>query len=381
MKKLLIVVPSLRLGGQERVAVTAASIMSDTYEVSMAVFTKDGAVFSPDCDLYDLQVPATASKIGKAINVFKRVVKLRKLKRELKVDYTVSFGTSADFANVFSSGSGKSFIGVRGFQCIGESRLYRYVYRKCDGIICCSEAIAARIKQIVPTLVQKVHALANPYDVEQMQASAADEVSDVDFSHPTVISHGRLDRVKNYPRLIKAFSLVRSKIDGLQLVIIGEGVMREELQSLIERLGLADSVHLIGFRKNPFPYLSRSSLYVLSSYFEGFPNALIEGMTFLPAVSVDCPSGPREIMYAGFDASSAQTIECADFGLLVPAAKKNDADHRVDADDECLADAMLELLTDPVSYAHYKEKAHERAKMYSFEAYRSRLISILEATS
>lgn len=225
---------------------------------------------------------------------------------------------------------------------------------------------------------EKTEVLYNPYDIEEMIRKANEPVDDFNFSGKVIITHGRLEKVKNYPRLIKAFSLVRKRIPEARLLMIGEGSERVRLEELIANLGLKDDVSMIGFRSNPFCYLSKSSLYVLSSYSEGFPNSLIEGMTFLPAVSVDCKSGPREILSDGSYDSECGGIEETDYGILVKQSDTREFNWEITEDDRILSEAICRMLENQDKYHSFKEKAHERIMQYSFGAYKDKLKIILE---
>ena len=377
-KKLLILVPSLKLGGQERVATNTANIMSDDYEVFLAVFDNSDAVYSPNCPVININLPAVSSKIGKIINVFKRTLKVIKLKKQLNVNYTISFGTTADIINAFSNFYGRALLNIRGFSSINDSIFQKFIYKKSDAIICCSKKISNELKKYIPNKKDEIYTLYNPYNLKDLQELSKETVKDFNFNCQTIVMHGRLDKVKNYPRLIKAFSIVRKQLPSSKLLIIGEGDMRDKLQMLINHYNLQEDVSMIGFRKNPFAYITRASLYVLSSYSEGFPNALIEGMTFLPAVAVDCKSGPREIMYDSYTGRDATEIEEAEYGILVPAATNKDFDYQIGYDDEILAEAILMLLNDSKKYELYKENARNRVEEFSFKVYKENLINILE---
>ena len=135
---------------------------------------------------------------------------------------------------------------------------------------------------------------------------------------------GRLVREKGFDLLLKAFSTVKKSYPEWSLTILGEGSLRSELECLSQSLDIVNSVHFLGRVKNPYEYLQQADIFVMSSRFEGFPNALCEAMACgLPVISTDCPSGPPEIIRDGVD------------GILV----KNE-------NVEALTEAMSHLISD-----------------------------------
>ncbi len=123
---------------------------------------------------------------------------------------------------------------------------------------------------------------------------------------PVVLGIGRLTAEKNYKLLIEAFRLVRKRLPA-RLLILGEGILRPELEALIAAYGLEHDVSLPGFVENPYVYLANAALFVLSSDYEGLPTVLIEALAVgRSIISTDCQSGPREILEEG------------KFGSLVP---------------------------------------------------------------
>jgi glycosyltransferase involved in cell wall biosynthesis len=116
---------------------------------------------------------------------------------------------------------------------------------------------------------------------------------------PVVLAVGRLTKQKDFPLLIRAFAQVCQKRRA-RLIILGEGPDRPLLEAQVSELGLEDEVALPGFVENPYAYMSRAALYVLSSQWEGLPTVLIEALYCgAPVVATDCPSGPREILANG----------------------------------------------------------------------------------
>lgn len=115
-----------------------------------------------------------------------------------------------------------------------------------------------------------------------------------------------MERQKDFPTLIRAFALVQGR-RPCRLLILGEGQARPRLEALIADLRLTEWVALVGYQSNPYAFLARAALFVLSSAWEGSPNVLTEAMALgIPVVSTDCPSGPAEVLEGGR------------FGRLVP---------------------------------------------------------------
>jgi glycosyltransferase involved in cell wall biosynthesis len=116
---------------------------------------------------------------------------------------------------------------------------------------------------------------------------------------PIVLSVGSLTPLKDFPTLIRAFSIVKSTHD-CRLVILGEGPDREKLESLIDDLDLRRDVLLPGFADNPFAWMRHARVFVSSSLTEGCPNALMEALACgTPVVSTDCIGGSSEVLEGG----------------------------------------------------------------------------------
>ena len=110
---------------------------------------------------------------------------------------------------------------------------------------------------------------------------------------------GRLTDQKNQILILKAINQIKKEID-VQLYILGKGINYQNLKNYIMKNRLQKIVKLIGYKKNPYPYLKQSDIFILSSNFEGSPNVLIEAM-FLKntIISTNCPTGPKEILKNG----------------------------------------------------------------------------------
>lgn len=180
--------------------------------------------------------------------------------------------------------------------------LARHFYPWADYVIGNSSGVAADLNQVTGLPSERIKILYNPVVTPDVREKARAPLSHPWFESgqpPVVLAVGRLTQQKDFPTLLRAFAQVR-KGRPARLLILGEGVDRPALEALVAQLGLEDDVALPGFVDNPYAYMSRASLYVLSSRWEGLPTVLIEALFCgPPIVATDCPSGAREILADG----------------------------------------------------------------------------------
>lgn len=376
-KNILLLVPSLAVGGQERVAVNTSEILADKYQVTMAVFDYKDCKFKPKCEVIDIAIPPLAGKINKFINVIKRSIMIRKIKKQLKIDVTFSFGSTANLVNILSRGKDRAIVSVRGYNEMKKIRNTKLIYNKADKICCVSYKMAVDLIDINNISKDKVTVLYNPYDTGKIKEQAQGGIGQ-EISYPTIVSVGRLTSVKGYRHLLKAVKVALKDIAELKLLLLGDGELREELIEYTKELGIEKHVIFAGYQSNPYSYVDKCNLYVLSSINEGFPNALVEAMACgVPVISTDCKTGPREILVKEFENKVAEDIEYADYGVLVPPFSSHDSDE--DKKDQLLAQAIVNILSSKECYKHYQTKSVERAKDFSNERYREAFINIIDS--
>ncbi len=389
----MLIVPMLHQGGFERVCVETARLLAPFFEVRIVIFdSRDIAYDITGLSVTDLQLGVRNGLVGKAGNVIRRCLAVRQLKKQWGTEIAYSFGPTANLVNICSGKDAKVWTGIRSYMDMGNLRKIRLFANRSDRVLCCSRRITQEIRELRPG--KKVVTLYNPVDPKQLMQRAAAETVQLPWKEPgkLLVSMGREDDVKGFWHLIKSFSLLRKqRKEPVRLMIIGEGTFTE-YRKLAEELEVAEDVFFTGLQKNPFPYLSRGDLYVLTSYYEGFPNALIEAMVFgIPAVSTDCMTGPREILRkepgrpgdSGPDIENGgfrrlteeQGVVWGDYGVLVPnmSPEKNLSAREISREEICLAQVLAQLLDDPVLYADYQQAARQRAAEFSPEAYVNRL--------
>ena len=146
----------------------------------------------------------------------------------------------------------------------------------------------------------KIDVIYNPAGDERIIELAKEKVEKNYFKNNfNIINIGRLTKQKDHITLLKAMKIVLKKVQ-CNLIIIGEGSERDNIYKFIQDNNLESNVNLIGYKSNPWKYLSRSDLFVLSSIWEGFGNVIVESMMMgVPVISSDCNSGPSEILEEG----------------------------------------------------------------------------------
>lgn len=180
--------------------------------------------------------------------------------------------------------------------------LIRLFYPLADAIVAVSEGVSKELNRLAGIKEEKISVIYNPVITPELFEKAKEEVSHPWFNQknfPVVVSVGRLTPAKDFSTLMRAFSIVKGEIEA-KLIIIGDGEDKENLESLVKKLGLENDVEFTGFISNPYKYIKRSSLFVLSSKYEALPTVLIEAMALgIPVVATDCPGGVKEILGYG----------------------------------------------------------------------------------
>jgi glycosyltransferase involved in cell wall biosynthesis len=225
----------------------------------------------------------------------------------------------------------------------------RWFYPWVDEVIAVSEGVAEDTHRLTGLPRRRIPVIRNPvispalYEKSRLPAGHPwFEISEV----PVILGAGRLTVQKDFATLVRAFGLVRARRE-CRLMILGKGPERGNLERLADELGLGADVALPGHVDNPFAYMARASLFVLSSRWEGSGNVLTEAMALgVPVVSTDCPSGPAEMLDGGRH------------GPLVPVG---DADR--------LAEAMLHVLDHPPEPASLRDAVAEYTVARSAQRY------------
>jgi glycosyltransferase involved in cell wall biosynthesis len=306
-EKLVFYVPSLAGGGAERTMLNLACGFADRgMKVDLVLAKAEGP--------YLADVPSSVRLID--LNSSRVLASLPHLVSYLRREKPDAMVSTLHHANIVAIWA-KCLARVSPRLIISEQNVYRevelrrawwlaplmhYFYPWADGIVAVSTGVADNLSRTARLPRDRVAVIYNPAVTPELLDKARQPLPHPWFAAnqpPVVLAVGRLTKQKDYPTLLRAFALTRDRC-AARLLILGEGEARAELEQQIRTMGLHEHVALPGFVDNPYAYMARAAVLVLSSAWEGLPTVLIEAMACgCPVVSTDCPSGPAEILEGG----------------------------------------------------------------------------------
>lgn len=356
-KKIAIFLPNLSGGGAEKVFVSlSAAFVERGFAVDMILIQKQGQLL----DTLDDRVRVIDINSKKIRGSFAPLVKYLKNNNPeiliavmwpLTVLATVAFRLSGCQGRVIVSDHTTLSLATASYSKPRKrvlAQTIKWIYPLADIRLAVSNGVAADIKQLSGLADTKFNVIHNPIDIHMH----SEEAQNTTTNRFRVINVGSLRRQKNQALLIKAFAKLLQEVEA-ELVIVGEGELRGDLEQLIAQLHLEDYVTLTGFKKDVAAEYKQADLFVLSSDCEGFGNVIVEAMSAgVPVVCTDCQSGPREILAGGR------------YGTLVPIGDAN-----------ALAKAMLESLQQP----HDGQALRARAADFSLEKIAGQYLDVIFA--
>jgi glycosyltransferase involved in cell wall biosynthesis len=393
-KNVLLLINQLYGGGAQKVIANLSIYLSEYYNVTLAIYNDtDKVVFEHKGELVKLSLPYAEDTHSNPLH--KRVMRsfsllrqVRKLKRTKQIDATISFMEASNIINVLTRQNDKIMISVRSylsneFADIPRLKVFgtfiRLLYKRADHIVVPANLLKRDLVNNFDVPEKKVSLIYNFTDFNKAEILKAAPLpahhNKIFDGGPVIVNVGRI----NYPKAQwlqpTVLEQIKKIIPDARLVILGDGQLKDKIYESAIRSGLKVyeeglhsedaegnfDVYLLGFTKNPFPYLSKSKVFLMTSVYEGFPNVLVEAMSSgLPVVSSDCPSGPREILSPSTDIrSKASEVEYAEYGVLTPVGSKDGVDDHKYA--SFAADAVTMLLTDQAKYDNYSKKSLARA--------------------
>jgi GalNAc-alpha-(1->4)-GalNAc-alpha-(1->3)-diNAcBac-PP-undecaprenol alpha-1,4-N-acetyl-D-galactosaminyltransferase len=286
--KILFIIASLGSGGAERVLSNLANSLSKRHDITIATFSNEDPFYTLNKRVTHIKLDllkVSSSKLESIKNNFNRFSELVRTIKRVDADVNISFMTQTNILSILASKLiGKKII-------VSERTVYDFYSSRVVNVL--RRAIYPFSNYLLTqtiedsknyNFIKKLGVIYNPISIEVLEAK----------KEKIVLAVGRLDDNKGFDLLIETFATLNS--NNWRLIIAGDGVEKENLLHLIKSLKL-NNVELIGKRKDIFEWYAKSSIFVLSSKKEGFPNVLLEAMASgCAVVSFDCPYGPSEII-------------------------------------------------------------------------------------
>jgi glycosyltransferase involved in cell wall biosynthesis len=350
--RLAFLLPNLRGGGAERVALTLIEHFAAAgHEIDLVLVRAEGELLSllpPQVHVIDLNARRLRSVLKPLTHYFRErrpnsaqafmwpltvIAILARLMSRSQCRMVISDHSMLSLHYAHFSRAGRALLG----------NTIRLLYPRAEARIAVSGPAADDIAQLGGISRVSIAVINNPVGMPPAPSKPHAEVEALwGGEGARIITIGSLKAEKNHMLLLAAFARVAHRVPA-RLMIVGDGEMRPALERRSEELGLADRVAMPGFRLNPWPFYESADLFLLSSDYEGYPLVLVEALRCgLRVVSTDCVSGPREILGT-------------EHGLLVPAG-----------DASALAAAIVQSLSNP----HDPERQKARAALLSAESLR-----------
>lgn len=316
--KIAIVLPDLRGGGVERIRLVLAHEFARAgYDVSFVLMKAEGELLAEAQSAFSVE-SLDITRVRQLPLALARYI------RRQRPDILIA----AMWPLTVFAVAGKMLSGVRckilvsehntlSIQYSSRGKLHRLLmrlsmmvgYRFAQARVGVSEGVIRDIAALACMKVDRFRTIHNPLPPRQTPTAAEVERADAcwrDSELPRLLTVGSFKSQKNQQLLLAAFAELLKTTDA-QLMLLGEGQLRPQLERQARELNIADRVLMPGFFSDPTPFYHTADLFVLSSDYEGFGNVIVEALaTGTPVVSTDCPSGPADILAGGV------------YGTLVP---------------------------------------------------------------
>ena len=357
MSRIALLLPELEAGGAQRVMLLLArEFMAAGHEVELLVLDPRGPLRDEIPTGLRLTPLSETTPLGLLWLALQSTARLSRWLRRERPDALLSTitGTNLVAALAHVLAGRRSRLVLREAVTLGNVRnplrlqAMRLLYARADAIVALSSAMASQLQARLGLPRDRLHCIGNPCDtarITRLAAAALDHPAADASRRPVILSVGRLIQQKDHRTLLHAFAALGPDHPA-RLVIVGEGPLRPELEALARQLGIAERFSLPGFDANPWRWMARADLFVLSSLWEGHPNALCEALALgLPAVITEYDASAHDFARSHgvtvVPAAQAQALGSAIAAAL--ARQPSDTAHD-NGDLPAAADAYLSVL-------------------------------------
>lgn len=318
------------------------------------------------------------------IQLYRNIPKrLKKIIEKNNIDYTISFG---DMANCFSVLTNTSEVKIASIHALKSVEFanssimnklfkvsYRTIYKKFQKVVCISYAIMKDLKEKCGYRFENLVVIYNPHDVDSIKDKSNETLPEKDYkmfeNFKVILFIGRLSIQKSPWHLIKAFSLLKE--DDVRLVFIGDGDknVEEYCKSLISELGIDQKVSFLGRKNNPYNYLHKAKILILTSKYEGTPNVIVEAIALnTPIVCSNCTDGILEMMTIN-KPKREKDLLITEAGIITPNLFNGVLNipntSIINQDEYIIAHALSKILNDQKKFdSEIFEYKHELLKKY-----------------
>ena len=309
-RNILMVIDSLRMGGAERIALTLTELfLKENIAVDIiTIYDYVEYTIPENVNIYTLNYKKRYFQ--NTIYSYKLTNKIKSLEQEhgkpydlvlvhlLKSSRLMKFYKHKHLYFVIHNAMSNEV--MQNMSGLKRNRQLKRMQKKYNNknLITVSQGVSEDLLSQMHIKPKSIQVIYNPIDKQQINLLANDK-NVAEENLPYIIHIGRFEAQKRHDLLIDAY--VKSKIEA-KLLLVGDGTLKQEIESQVKRLSLEEKVIFQGRHKNPYPILKEASLLVLSSDFEGLSMVLLEALALgVRVVSRDCPSGPREILEGYLD--------------------------------------------------------------------------------
>ena len=369
------ITPSLAKGGIERVVTISSKELKRYYELSLIVMDDFRTDYLYEGKRFDLGISWENRKIiYRLYNFVLAIFRLKKLSKKEQFNVVIAHGELASFPSILAGLKNlivvvheDRFSAKKDLQGKLANRVLKYLFSKKDlEIVTVSKGVADSLIDNIGLDKKSISTIYNGYYIDEFINRSKEEVKDykeIFYNNKVIIAVGRLINQKGHWYLLRIFSQLKDR-KNTKLIILGEGNLQDKLITLSERLGLKTfskfrddnfhkdyDVYFLGFQKNPFNYISNSTIFIMPSIWEGFGNTIVEAMACgTPVITANAPSGPAEIVAPKLE-NSNRTKEypyTKEYGILMPPFENRYVDEKepISATEKIWIDTVESILND-----------------------------------
>jgi glycosyltransferase involved in cell wall biosynthesis len=356
LNNIAFIIPSLSGGGAERVVSNLSKAVPEDHNKIIIIYHEKDNPYEHDGTVINLGIEGSDNLFFKTINTIKRLKKIKDIKKNYSISKTYSFLDNPNLLNVLSMKKDEAFVSIRNQQSLEFKGLKKIIhkfvvnklYTKAKFIVAISNGVKQDLIDNFNVDEKKIKVIHNPVDVAMVDRLKTKD-SITKGTNPTIVTAGRLENQKGQWHLIRAFKKVVDFFPDATLQILGEGSLKKSLETLAEELGIRENIQFVGFQSNPYKYIYKADVFVLTSLYEGFGNVILEAMACgVPVISTDCKSGPREIIAPDTPYEKLVGYEICEYGILTPTPEGdnfNSIDSLTSAETS-ISESMIHLLND-----------------------------------